>query len=254
MITAVTAHLAAAPTGGSSLAAAVRHEGGLGGQLPGLTIRGPVAFSARITDQADHRGHVLEPWLIEVFLDGASVYRCRNESFAFGNNNQLRLEWCDLEDPDGRTVLREHWLFRRDGVAVPGREGAIWFEGAGGRGLPVGDHQLEIVATDRAGGRAAVTVPLTVLPPGDGAGLVGWEPATAQVDDGQGGWLSPFMASPAAPPAVDRVLEPGRDPVLARTVLRTLPWTPDAGGPARARTGGPALGRLLPGGGLAPGR
>ena len=228
VIGAVTAHLAAAPLDGSPPATAVRDEAGLRGPLPALTIRGPVAFSARITDQADHRGHVLEPWLIEVRLDGALVYRCRNESFAFGANNQLRLEWCDLEDADGRTILREHWLFRRDGVTVPGREGGVWYLGDKGRGLPPGEHLLEIAAADRAGGRTAVTVPLTVLPADEGAGQEGWEAIAAQVDDGSGGWLTPFLSGPWAPPATERVLEPGRDPVLARTVLRTLPWTPDA--------------------------
>lgn len=237
VITAVTAHLAAAPLDGSSLAMAVRDEAGLSGELPGVTIRGPVAFSARITDQADVRGHVLEPWLIEVFLDGELVYQCRNESFAFGANNQLRLEWCDLVDPDGRTVLREHWLFRRDGVTVPGREGRPWHLGAQGRGLPSGDHRLEIVASDRAGGRTSVTVPLTVRPVSEGAGEGGWEPITAQVDDGQGSWLSPFLTGPDAPPATDRILVPGRDPVLAGTVLRVVPWTPEADTQARPAPG-----------------
>ncbi len=228
VISAVTAHLAASPVAGAPPAAAMRDEAGLRGQLPALTIRGPVAFSARITDQSDVRGHVLEPWLIEVRLDGELVYRCRNESFAFGANNQLRLEWCDLVDPDGRTILREHWLFRREGVEVPGREGGVWYLGDQGRGLPPGDHLLEIAAADRAGGRTAVTVPLTVLPADKGAGQAGWEAVAAQVDDKLGGWLTPFLSGPSASTAAERVLEPGRDPVLARTVLRTLPWTPDA--------------------------
>ena len=254
VITAVTAHAADAPADGSPLAAAVRGEAGLRGRLPALTITGPVAFSARITDQADHRGHVLEPWLIEVFLDGASVYRCRNERFAFGANNQLRLEWCDLEDPDGRTVLREHWLFRRDGVTVPGREGRSWHLGAQGRGLTPGEHLLEIVATDRAGGRTAVTVPLVVLPAGEGAAPQrlgsGRRPGGRRagrlarpVRGGprrRAGGRPGAGAGPRSGAGPDRAAHPALDPRRR--------------GPARARAGGSALGRVLPGGGLAPGR
>ncbi|MBE0564454.1 MAG: M23 family metallopeptidase, partial [Krumholzibacteria bacterium] len=166
VIAAVTAHAAAPPNAGAPVAVAVRNAAGLAGTLPPLEIRGPVAFSARVTDRADIAAHVLEPWLLEVFLDGEAVYRRRNESFGFGDNNQLRLEWCDIADANGRTLLREQWLFRRDGVTVPGREGGPWHLGPGGRGLAPGDHLLEIVATDRAGGRAAVTVPLRVLPAG----------------------------------------------------------------------------------------
>ncbi|MFN2372137.1 MAG: M23 family metallopeptidase, partial [Candidatus Krumholzibacteriia bacterium] len=125
VIAAVTAH-AVVPVAGLPVARAVRDEAGLRGTLPVLEVRGPVAFSARITDRADVRGHVLEPWLLEVFLDGRPVYRRRNERFAFADNNQLRLEWCHVADQDGATVLREHWLFRREGVDVPGREGGLW--------------------------------------------------------------------------------------------------------------------------------
>jgi len=228
VIHAVTAHLAAAPATGSPLAVAVGGEGALTGTTPPLEMRGPVAFSARITDQADIRDHVLAPWLIEVRLDGRVVYRCRNERFAFADNNQLRLERCDVEDGDGATVLNEHWLFRRPGVDVPGREGGPWYLGDDGAGLPAGDHVLTITAQDRAGGRTELTVPLRVDAAGRDAAarLAGWDAADDAVDDGHGGRLTPFLELPGNPPVVRRALDPATgDPVLAPTVLWIVPWS-----------------------------
>ncbi len=99
---------------------------------------------------------MLAPWLIEVRLDGAVVYRCRNERFAFADNNQLRLERCDVVDGDGAAAS---WTSTGSSggrqVDVPGREGGLWYLGTGRRrAWPPGNHELEIVAEDRAGGRA----------------------------------------------------------------------------------------------------
>lgn len=245
VIAAVTAH-AVAPASGRPVAQAVRDEAGLAGALPPLVVAGPVAFSARITDRADVRGHVLEPWLIEVRLDGQLVYRCRNERFAFADNNRLRLEWCEVADADGATVLREHWLFRREGVAVAGREGGAWHLGPAGAGLAPGAHLLEITAMDRAGGRAAVTVPLEVLPAGADAAVPGWAPVAAHLQDATGARLTPFAAERPGPAVRVRTLVPGADPVLAETTLWTVPWDAAADTTARPAPGleGPLWGEV----------
>ncbi len=233
VIAALTAHAAALPAAGVPEAVAVRADGPLPAVLPSLAIAGPVAFSARITDQGDIRGHVLEPSLIEVYLDGARVYRCRNEAFAFDQNNELRLEWCDIVDADGRSVLREHWLFRRDGVRVPGREGGAWHRGAGGAGLAPGAHELRLEASDMAGNRSTVTVPLVVgAPAADGAvalGGAGWAPVAAGLVDAAGNRLTPFFRQGEPEGGAVRQLDP-RDPaapapLLAPADLWIVPWS-----------------------------
>jgi len=136
--------------------------GGLAGMMPALHVSGPVAFSAKIVDAADIRGHRLEPWLIEVRLNGEPVYRCRNESFSFGDNSQQRLEWLELPATTGRDAVREHWLHRHPAVSLPGREGQLWYLGDAGNGLAPGRHRLDVVASDRAGNKTAVAFPLVV--------------------------------------------------------------------------------------------
>ncbi len=198
----------------------------LAGTLPPLEVRGAAAFSALITDQSDVRGHVLEPKLIEVSLDGEVVYRCRNDRFAFAENNVQRLEWCHVVDPESRTLLRERWLHRREGVSLVGRDGDLWYLGADGSGLAPGAHTLTIVAEDWSSGRATVTVPLRVLKAEESWGETAWSPLVLQSivggstvplpfdDPALGAWQvgSHIALSPAA-----------GDPVLAPMVLWTSP-------------------------------
>jgi hypothetical protein len=255
VIGAVTAHAAADPGEGRPEAVAVRAVDGAGlvGALPPLAVSGPVAFSARITDQADIRGHVLEPRLIEVRLDGAVVYRCRNERFAFADNNDLRLEWCDVTDAEGRTVLREHWLFRREGVDVPGRAGGAWHLGDG-HGLAPGDHELVIRAVDAAGNSAEVMVPLAVTSghgdPAPRFGGDGWLPVPAGLQHG-GARLTPFFAAGRPEGGAAHQLAPGSEgrsaPVLAPTTMWIVPWAAGADTVSRPASGleGPFWGQFL---------
>ena len=221
LITGVTAHCVRPSAGSGAVANGIRDPAGLHGDLAPLVITGPVAFSAAISDRSDIRGHVLEPGVIEVRLDGTLVYRCRNESFDFGDNSQQRLEWCDFADRDGRRVIREHWLHRRAEVALPGRDGGLWYLGAEGAGLTVGEHLLEIVAEDLAGGRCSVRIPLQVKS-GDGgtSQVAGWQEADVVLRPAPDIVLSPFFALHPRDDAAIQVLEPVRgDPVLARTVI-----------------------------------
>jgi len=240
VIRSVTVHPLRGGPGPSSqippwpLAARVVGSPGLTGDLTPLRISGPVAFSAEITDQSDIRGHVLEPKLIEVRLDGELVYRCRNDNFAFAANNIQRLEWCDVIGWEGETVLREHWLFRREGVDLPGREGDQWHLWSRD-GLPVGEHRLEVLAEDHAGNRARVSVPLHVWWSDRGTSLVGWEQVAAHVEDPAGtDRLGPLGAQVHRSHDWRRLDPAQGDPVLVPTTLWVEPATVD-GAPWSAR-------------------
>ncbi len=170
------AHLLAAPAG-------------LQGELPELSVSGPVAFSARIVDQSDIRGHRLEPSLIEVWLDGQRVYQCRNESFAFAENALERLEWIVLPG------IREHWLHRHPAVALTGRAGGLWYLGPAGQGLSEGRHRIRIVTTDWAGNTAEADFALVV---GAGAAPGAWRatrtsPALVSADSLHSIEITPFF-------------------------------------------------------------
>ncbi len=127
-----------------------------GGVAPTLRATGPVAFSAKVVEATDPAGHRLEPWLLELRVDGAVVCRRANERFDFAQNAQQRLEWLECGD------VREQWLHRDPAVQVPGREGGLWFRGPDGQGLAPGRHRCELLAVDRAGNRAAVAWDLVV--------------------------------------------------------------------------------------------
>ncbi len=129
---------------------------GLVGDLGILKVIGPVAFSARMIDASDIRGHHLEPWLIELELDGEVVYSCRNDRYDFSENAMQRLEWTDWADWTEEGVPREHWLHRRPANTLAGREGKLWYLGAEGSGLEPGDHHLVLRVTDYSLGETLV--------------------------------------------------------------------------------------------------
>jgi len=165
-------------------------SGGLQGELAPLQIAGPVAFAAKIIDASDIRDHKLEPWLIEVRLDGEVVYRCRNDRFDFSENSLQRLDW--LEVPG----ITDHWLHRRGANSLRGRMGDDWFMGPDGGGLTPGPHILEIMAADFAGNETTVSVPLLAAdvdypqPPSKG----GWlgDPVSVVLDTLSDNNLHPF--------------------------------------------------------------
>ncbi len=163
---------------------------GLRGELAQLQVAGPVAFAAKIIDAADIRDHKLEPWLIEVRLDGEVVYRCRNDRYDFSENSLQRLEW--LEMPG----IRDHWLHRRPANSLTGRRGDQWYLGPDGTGLVPGPHILEIMAADFSGNETSVSIPLLVAdmdypqPPSQG----GWlsDPVSVVLDTLPDNSLHPF--------------------------------------------------------------
>jgi len=198
----------------------VKGTPGLSGELPALQIAGPVAFAAKIIDASDIAGHRLEPWLIEVRLDGDLVYQCRNDRFDFSQNSLQRLEW--LEVPG----VRDHWLHRRTGNSLTGRLGEEWFRGPDGSGLDPGPHTLEILAADAAGNESRVIIPLMAAniefpqPPVRG----GWrmEPVYVGSDSLPDNNLHPFVEVNGEADELDVIylLTPDKgDPVLAPTLL-----------------------------------
>ncbi|MGD9549060.1 MAG: M23 family metallopeptidase [Candidatus Krumholzibacteriia bacterium] len=210
-------------------------QGGLAGTLDTLRLSGPVAFTAGMVDQADVRAHRLEPWSMEVELDGRPVYQCVNTAYAFTDNSISRLEWYEANG------VRERWLFRRPGVTLPGRAGGPWHLGSAGEGLQPGLHLLEVSASDHAGNSAQVVVPLLVEEPGE----TGAEPAAGSWRREVGGsgagqedacLPNPFFDSCGAPGGWD-VLEftPGRgDPVSEPCYVLGRAWNPDAAALAAA--------------------
>ncbi|PID81587.1 hypothetical protein CSA17_04660 [bacterium DOLJORAL78_65_58] len=197
---------------------------GLQGDLGALAVSGPVAFSARIVEATDVAGHKLEPWLIELRLDGDVVYRCANEVFAFDENAQQRLEWTDAADWTDKGVPREHWLHRRAAVTLPGREGDLWYLGDDGQGLAAGLHHLELRARDRAGNTAAVRWQMLVTEQMPAADKISapeksrWRKAPLGVRFSRRAdlALTPFFSAgdPAAQGLARLMFTPGQDPVL----------------------------------------
>jgi len=135
---------------------------GLAGNQGVLNISGPVAFSARMIDASDIRGHKLEPWNIEIILDGKTVYQCQNKRYAFSENALQRLEWTDRADMTDAAVPREHWLHRRSSNTLTGRSGSLWYFGDSGEGLSIGEHSLELKVQDHAGQETALNLILRV--------------------------------------------------------------------------------------------
>ncbi|MFO7652532.1 MAG: M23 family metallopeptidase [Candidatus Krumholzibacteriia bacterium] len=136
---------------------------GLRGELPPLTVSGPVAFTARIVERSDALGYRLEPSLVQVWVDDELQFEKRNDSFAFAGQGQMLLEW--IETGDGR----EQWLHRRPENRLPGRSGGAWYLGAAGDGLAPGSHRVRLRAEDRAGNAAEAVWTMMVV---DGPGAV----------------------------------------------------------------------------------
>ncbi len=195
---------------------------GLKGELPQLQVAGPVAFAAKIIDAADIRDHKLEPWLIEVRLDGEVVYRCRNDRYDFSENSLQRLEW--LEVPG----IRDHWLHRRSANSLTGRQGGEWYLGPDGSGLAPGPHILEILAADFAGNETSVSIPLLAAdvdypqPPSKGA----WasDPVSVEVDSLPGNNLHPLIGAnnEAQLPSLLHFSPDSGDPVLELLTLAVV--------------------------------
>ncbi len=214
---------------------------GLKDSLPPLDIVGPVAFSAKIVDQSDIKGHKLEPWLLTVTVDGETSYSCRNDVYSFSENSLQRLEWLSIPAQGEIPQIREHWLFNKAANTLSGRKGL-----ANGLNCTLGKHMVEISAIDYFNNETKISFPLSVdQAVGDSkvgfdrncslasGKYVGWVPepvrVVVQVDStGEAThWLTPFGQGqePGAgpfPPTI--LLEAAKgDPVLEPTILTNIP-------------------------------
>lgn len=223
-VRALAASAATRLAGGATSARLAVAGGGAARAAP-LRVAGPVAFSARVVEATDPAGHRLEPWRLELRLDGEVVCRRDNDTFDFADNAQQRLEWLELGP------VREQWLHREPAVSVPGREGGRWYLGTDGAGLTPGRHRLELQATDRAGNRATAAWELDVLAPGTDPGPAdgGWEAEDVHVALGVKGHediiLAPlFEVIPESLASFVRRFDPGEgQPLLAPVWLAALP-------------------------------
>jgi len=154
----------------------------LNGDLGDLYITGGVAFTAKIIEKSDIKGHLLEPYKIEMKLDGETVYLAENRKFSFNDMPYMKLEW--LNQPG----KRERWLFKHSLNNLGGREGGFWSES-----IVPGTHKLELVTTDATGNRTAVNWAVHI-----GKSEVNeasrWQQDSVRIDLPQNlGQVSPFM-------------------------------------------------------------
>lgn len=181
-----------------------RHGDGqtpLRGALPPLTLPpGELQVSARLVERSDHLRYRLEPYQIDLSVDGwGTVGAGRNE----------RLRWADVRRE--RAVFRETDLGRERVFWSPGAGGHWRADGRDGRGPgqpddPAGTvRTYRMAAADVAGNRSEVWWTVTVDPAADEAASAGWRmEAAAEVAADQ----------PATVLDLSRA-EPGKDVLVA---------------------------------------
>jgi hypothetical protein len=136
------------------------------------------------------------PRAVSLFVDGGLRYRISNEALAFSQSGQMRL--------DQRRDKRGRWfhMFRRDGMTLPGREGA-------GTMVEVTDRPVElwIVVEDAAGRRGEFSC---ILQPGRSRSEVHrtgmWVEERLLVAEVSGGTdLPPLLDGPSGHHLLERV-------------------------------------------------
>ena len=199
-------------------------DGPLSGELPPLRVSGPVAFTARVVETSDVRGHRLEPYRLAVVLDDSLVFESRNEAYAFAAQARMRLEWFESDGP------RERWLHRRPGDDLPGRLGGGW--SLDPDVLGPGRHRVRLSVEDRAGNRAEVAWTLESVSPGATAnGDASWraDPVRVAWTDpatGRERWLTPFLAADGDSVGPAR---PAGEAPFSRPLYAIVPDSLDAG-------------------------
>ena len=140
----------------------------LTGRLPEVRVgHGRVRLSARVVERSDHLRYRLGPRRLELRVDGEPVLVARNDSLRWEHNRHQRLEYLVTD------LGRERWLWTDPRCALAGRRTDPWLTAAV---VPPGRHDLELVASDRAGNTSRVRWTLVVADPGDdpAAGWGGW--------------------------------------------------------------------------------
>lgn len=130
----------------------------LGGVLPALQVpAGPVQVSARIIERSDRLRYRLEPWSVDLSVDGWGTV---------GAGTNERLRWADNRRE--RVVFRETDLGRERALWQPGAGGRWQADGRGGQGPGVPDEPAgttrtyRLRATDAVGNVAEVWWPVVV--------------------------------------------------------------------------------------------
>lgn len=207
-------------------------DGPLSGELPPLRVSGPVAFTARVVETSDIRGHRLEPYRLAVSLDDSLVFESRNEAYAFAEQARMRLEWFEA---DG---ARERWLHRRLGNDLPGRSGGDW--SLDPEVLGPGRHRVRLRVEDRAGNCAEVAWILESVPAGAPAtGGTLWRPDPVRIvwsdpETGRERWLTPFLAADGDSVGPAR---PAGEAPFSRPLYALVPDSLDAGERRKAARG-----------------
>lgn len=127
-------------------------SGGLGGELPAITVPRLVELRAGIVDHADHLRYRLWPASVRLSVDDRTVFEMVNSRLRWPNNRHQRMEFIDT---GGGRELRLA-IDPRNGLT--GRDGpADWSEA-----LAPGPHRLALELQDDAGNRTTATWTLNV--------------------------------------------------------------------------------------------
>jgi hypothetical protein len=137
-------------------------------------VAGSLGVMVAVDDRSGFAPFRLGPAELRIRLNGREIYRLRNESFAFSQTGQMRLE--RAEDPldPRRSWLR---LYRRPGNQLPGRTA----EGPQGMSFAIAageEAMLELSARDAAGnvGSAEFRLRGEGIARADSAGSRAWVP------------------------------------------------------------------------------
>lgn len=116
-----------------------------------LQLDGSFGFAVSLWDEQGYGRYRMVPALIELSIDGGTVYTVENRSFSYAQAGQIRLEYYIEGEGPARRYLK---LFRQEGVTRDDRtgHGTVGREGSGapivlGKGLHLG----RIRAVDGAG-------------------------------------------------------------------------------------------------------
>jgi len=120
-----------------------------------LRVDGVFGFGASAYDKQVRGSYRMGPYSVELRIDDETVYRVQNRTFDYSSFDDIALEY---DDRGGDAAGRYFALYRKQGNAMPDREGSGIITNDAGRAgtgvLPSGLHRGEIVVRDAAGNEA----------------------------------------------------------------------------------------------------
>jgi hypothetical protein len=122
-----------------------------------IDVSGTIGLAVNASDYADGANNVYSVYSLDFYVNDEKFFSSKVDSFGYYNTSQMFL---DRVYPILRQTRKEYQrLYIRDGNTLPFYE---YGPTKGRLNLPVGLHQLRIVATDYFGNKTAVTAKLNV--------------------------------------------------------------------------------------------